>query len=447
MNPILVLIMSEYIYLEILLVILLVLTNGFFVAAEFSLVKLRNSEVKLMIRSGSKTAKIVGRLVGRLDSYLSACQLGKTLASLALGWIGEPLVARMLELLFRLLTIPEKSVHLFAFPVAFAFITFLHITMGEQVPKILSIRKHRAVASAVSIPLFLFHTLLKPFIWGLNVSSNGMLRLMGVRADSEHGETPNEEELRQILFQSAELGYLNTRERFIMENVLDMEDKLARSYMVPRNHVAFINRDHSMEDKLRLAAESGHTRFPLCEGDLDHIVGVIHVKDIFRSMTEDDSTLKLISLAKTPVYYPETIHLDALLISLQKRKIMMALLVDEFGTFSGLITMENIMEELVGSIQDEFDDEQPLILNLSPGVFEVNAECGKEKVSQMCHIEFPESRADSIGGVVMDLMETIPQPGEKLLLGDYEITVLESTSKRIDRLLLKKLSKEKGPDG
>ena len=433
--------MSDYIYLEIVLVILLVLTNGFFVAAEFSLVKLRRSEVKLMVRTGSATAKIVERLLNRLDSYLSACQLGITLASLALGWIGEPLVARMLEPLFRLLTIPEKSVHLFAFPVAFAVITFLHITLGEQVPKILSIRKHRAVSKAISIPLLLFHTLLKPFIWGLNVSSNGMLRLMGVRADSEHGETPNEEELRHILFQSAELGYLKARERYIMENVLDMEEKMARSYMVPRNRVVFINRELTIEEKLHQAAESGHTRFPLCEGDLDHIVGVVHVKDIFRSMTEDESALKLIGLAKPAIYYPETIHLDTLLIALQKKKTMMAMLVDEFGTFSGLITVENLMEELVGSIEDEFDDEEPQIINLGPDVFEIKAECGKEKIAQMFRIEFPESRADSIGGVVTDLMETIPQPGERLNIGSYEITVLESGPKRISRLLFKKIAK------
>jgi CBS domain containing-hemolysin-like protein len=436
--------MSGTILLNIALVLLLVFINGFFVAAEFSLVKLRSSEVKLMVRTGSKTAKIVERLINRLDSYLSACQLGITLASLALGWVGEPLVARMLLPAFHLLAIPEKSVHLFAFPIAFVIITFLHITLGEQVPKILSIRKHRAVSLAVSIPLVVFHAVFKPFIWALNASSNAMLRVIGIRPGGEHGETPNEEELRQILYQSAELGYLKPRERFVMENLLDMEDKLARSYMVPRNHVVFINREDSMEDKLRLAAKSGHTRFPLCEGDLDHTVGILHIKDIFQLMTEEEPIEKLLTLTRKPLFFPETMRLDSLLIALQKKRTMMAMLVDEFGTFSGLITMENILEELVGSIEDEFDNEQPLFIKRGSDVYDVDALCPKETIVQLLKIDFPESRADTIGGVIMDLMGEIPEKGDKIEFSGHEVTITAAEPTRIMRMTIKKLKQEPG---
>lgn len=425
-----------------LLVLFFVFANGFFVAAEFGLVKLRSSEIKMMTRSGGRISKTLEYIFDHLDTYLSACQLGVTLASLALGWTGEPLVANILKPLFELLGIPEKMVHLFAFPTAFAIITFLHITLGEQVPKIMAIRRHRSVVKAISIPLWIFCSVLTPLIWILNASSNAMLRLIGIRADADHGETPTEEELRHILYQSADLGYLKIRERYIMENVLDLEEKMARSYMVPRSQVVFIDRKQTMEEKLFHAAESGHTRFPLCEGDLDHIAGIVHVKDIFKLMTAEEPIQKLITLARKPVYFPETIHLDSLLVALQKNKTMMALLVDEFGSFSGLITMENILEELVGSIEDEFDDEQPSIIRRGPDVFEVEAECPKDKVAKACRLQLPESGADTIGGVVTELMEIIPQEGDTLLLGNHQITILEAEPTRIVRLEIKKQEKE-----
>ncbi|MFH2130584.1 MAG: hemolysin family protein [bacterium] len=434
--------MNEDIYLKLLLVLFFVFANGFFVAAEFGLVKLRSSEIKMMTRSGGRISKTLEYIFDHLDTYLSACQLGVTLASLALGWTGEPLVANILKPLFELLGIPEKMVHLFAFPTAFAIITFLHITLGEQVPKIMAIRRHRSVVKAISIPLWIFCSVLTPLIWILNASSNAMLRLIGIRADADHGETPTEEELRHILYQSADLGYLKIRERYIMENVLDLEEKMARSYMVPRSQVVFIDRKQTMEEKLFHAAESGHTRFPLCEGDLDHIAGIVHVKDIFKLMTAEEPIQKLITLARKPVYFPETIHLDSLLVALQKNKTMMALLVDEFGSFSGLITMENILEELVGSIEDEFDDEQPSIIRRGPDVFEVEAECPKDKVAKACRLQLPESGADTIGGVVTELMEIIPQEGDTLLLGNHQITILEAEPTRIVRLEIKKQEKE-----
>ncbi|MBU2644603.1 hemolysin family protein [bacterium] len=434
--------MNEDIYLKLLLVLFFVFANGFFVAAEFGLVKLRCSEIKMMTLSGGRIAKTLEYIFDHLDTYLSACQLGVTLASLALGWTGEPLVANILKPLFEVLGIPEKMVHLFAFPTAFAIITFLHITLGEQVPKIMAIRRHRSVVKAISIPLWIFCSVLTPLIWILNASSNAMLLLIGIKADADHGETPTEEELRHILYQSADLGYLKIRERYIMENVLDLEEKMARSYMVPRSQVVFIDRKQTMEEKLFHAAESGHTRFPLCEGDLDHIAGIVHVKDIFKLMTAEEPIQKLITLARKPVYFPETIHLDSLLVALQKNKTMMALLVDEFGSFSGLITMENILEELVGSIEDEFDDEQPSIIRRGPDVFEVEAECPKEKVAKTCRLQLPESGADTIGGVVTELMEIIPQEGDTLLLGNHQITILEAEPTRIVRLEIKKQEKD-----
>ncbi len=429
--------MDNEIYWKILLVLFFVFANGFFVSAEFALVKLRSGEVKMMSRTGGRISKTVEHIMKKLNTYLSACQLGITLASLALGWTGEPLVAAILKPLLQAFDVPEQTVHFLSFPAAFALITFLHITIGEQVPKIMAIRAHRSVARAVSIPLWIFCNVLTPFIWILNASSNGMIRLMGFHPDTGHGEIPTEEELRHILHQSADSGYLKLRERHIIENVLDLEEKIARSYMIPRNQVIFIDRQLTMKEKLLLAAESGHTRFPLCDGDLDHIQGIVHIKDIFKMMTLDEPVKKLIEVARKPVYFPETIRLDSLMVAFQKNKLMMGLLVDEFGSFSGLITLENVLEELVGAIEDEFDDEQPCIIKKGTGLYEVLAECSKDRVFKKFGIQFPESTADTIGGVVTEFMEIIPKEGEKMLLGNYEIKILSAEPTRIIRLQIK----------
>lgn len=423
-----------------LFVLFFVAANGFFVAAEFALVKLRTSEIELLARAGSRTAKIVKNIIGHLDAYLSACQLGITLASLALGWIGEPIVAKMLEPLVNLIGIPQEKVHYIAFPVAFAIITFVHITAGEQAPKILAIQKHRPTALFVSMPLVLFYKIFKPFIWTLNAFSNTLLRVIGIPLTSQPGQSPTEDELRHILFQSAAGGYLKPRERLIMENVMDLEDKIARRYMIPRSQIVYLNRHDSMEEKLRKASESGHTRFPLCEGDLDHIVGIVHVKDIFRTTAMKQELATLVDVAREAVFLPETIRLDALLVEFQKGKIHLAMLVDEYGVLSGMITLENVLEEVVGPIQDEFDDERPAIIKKGAEQFEVDALCSIDEVVKKCQVELPEEiPADTIGGMVIDALGHIPKVGEKVILGSHEITVMEAEQTKVNRVFIKRL--------
>lgn len=424
---------------KILLVLFFVIANGFFVAAEFSLVKLRTGEIERLAQTGSGAARLLENILQHLDAYLSACQLGITLASLALGWIGEPLIAKMLEPLFHTLGISEDMVHYFAFPIAFVVITSLHITVGEQVPKILAIQKYKPTALAVSMPLVLFYRIFRPLIWALNGSSNAMLRLIGIRLDTKHGETPTEDELRHILFQSTAGGYLKPRERLIMENVMDMEEKIARRYMVPRTQIVYLDRHDTIEEKLLKASESDHTRFPLCEGDLDHIAGIIHVKDIFKVLALKQELTTLIDLAREVLYLPETIRLDALLVEFQKKNAVMAMLVDEYGLVSGMITLENVLEELVGPIQDEFDNERPAIIKKGTDQFEVDATCTVDEVARRCLVELPNNfLADTIGGVVMNALGHIPEVGEKVILGDHEITVLEAEQTKITRLFITK---------
>lgn len=424
---------------KILLVLSLVAANGFFVAAEFALVKLRIQEIKILARKGSKTAKLVEAIVRDLDAYLSACQLGITLASLGLGWVGEPVVAKMIEPVFNTLGIPEENVHFVALPIAFIIITLLHITAGEQVPKILAIKKHRPTAYVISMPLVIFYKTFKPFIWILNTISNLMLRVIGIQIRSEHGEEHTEDEVRAILLESAAVGHLTPGERLIMENVLDLENKVARRYMVPRNQIVYLDKNDTMEEKLRIASESGHTRLPLCDGDLDHIFGIVHVKDIFQALARGEELKALVDVARKPTFLPETATLDALLLEFQKKHTALAILVDEYGVVSGMITIENVIEELVGPIQDEFDSEAPSIMKIGADSYEVDAACTVDEIEKKLEIELSDSNADTIGGVLMEMLGHIPTVSENAILGEHEVTVLEADPTRVRRVRIRRL--------
>jgi CBS domain containing-hemolysin-like protein len=433
--------------LRFLAVVLLVGANGFFVAAEFALVKVRATEIGAAEGRRKKSARLARHMLDHLNAYLSACQLGITLASLGLGWIGEPVVARMIEPVFHLFGLPEEKVHFVAFPLAFATITYLHLTLGEQAPKIAAIQKARATTLLIAYPLALFYNVFRPFIWLINVSSNGMLRAAGLEAVTEHDQEITEDEVRMILMQSAAVGHLGSGERQMMENVLDLEDKIARRYMVPRHQVVYLKRQDSMEQKLDAASQSGHTRLPLCDGDLDHVVGVVHIKDVFRAMTLDGGLEALASLARKPLFLPETIHLDILLKEFQRSQNHLAVLVDEYGTVSGIITLENVIEEMVGPIEDEFDTETPPVLKMGERRYEVDASCPVGDLTRICGVSVPEKiGADSVGGIVMEMLGHIPRTGEKVRLGNHEITVLESEPTRVVRVLIEQSAPEEARD-
>ncbi len=424
---------------NILLVLLLVAANGFFVAAEFALVKVRSTEFERPEASRKGRVRIAHNMLEHLDVYLSACQLGVTLASLGLGWVGEPLVARMLGPLFEVLGLPAEKVHYAAFPVAFFIITFLHLTVGEQAPKIGAIQRARATTLFVAYPLALFYLIFKPFIALINVSSNGMLRMAGLEIVTEHEAAITEDEVRVILTQSAAMGHLGAGERRILENVLDLEDKIARRHMLHRGEVVYIDRNDSIEKKLEIAARSGHTRFPLCDGDLDNVIGVVHIKDVFRATSGGNELTTLAQVAREPLFLPETVHLDVLLKQFQKSKNHMAILVDEYGSVSGIITLENVIEEMVGPIEDEFDAETPPIVKKGDGRFEIDASCPAEDFTEKFGVEVPEdSIADSVGGLLSEILKRIPQTGERVRVGNYVVTVLEAEPSRVIRVVLER---------
>jgi CBS domain containing-hemolysin-like protein len=421
----------------IIAVVLLVLANGFFVAAEFALVKVRLSQIEELARKGSWAAGITEKVLNRLDAYLSACQLGITLASLGLGWVGEPFVAHLLEPVFAMLGVSAERTHYFALPIAFFTISALHIIVGELAPKSLAIRAARPTALACAPPLMLFFKVFWPFIWLLNTAANYLIRLCGILPIQEGVDTHTSDELRLILAESAAGGELSRRERLMMENVLDLEDKAVRQVMVPRRDVVYLNTRRTIEENLELITESRHTRFPLCDGELDRVVGMVHTKDVLITQMKGEKLATLSRLARKIPFMAETMRLDVVLREFQKNRTHVAMVVDEFGTISGMVTFENVLEEIIGPIQDEFDRELPHIIKRSTGRYHVDALCPVDELVEKVGVVIPdEIDADTTGGLVVELIGRIPQVGERARLGRYEIRVLDAEPTRVRRVEL-----------
>lgn len=431
--------------LELIFVFFLVLANGFFVAAEFALVKVRLSQIEHLAREGSFAARVARRVLSRLDAYLSACQLGITLASLGLGWVGEDVGKKMLHPALTALGFADAAQYL-ALPLAFVLITFLHISLGEQAPKILAIRAAQPTALVVSLPLTVFYKVLWPLIWVLHTASNLMLRLIGVRAVPPNEQMPTEEELRLILAESAAGGELSRRERLMMENVLDLEDKVTRQVMVPRRDIVFLSTRRSPQENLNVISESQYTRFPLCDGDLDRVIGMVHTKDVLGAIASGQPLPALTRLGRKLPFFPETMRLDVLLREFQRNRTHVAMVVDEYGTVSGMVTFEDVLEELVGPIQDEFDRELPMIIRRNNGRFLVDALCPLDDLVEACRMELPEVSSDTTGGLIVELLGHIPLPGEKVRLGRHELTVLDAEPTRVRRVEVQEIAGEDGEE-
>ncbi|MBI3865056.1 MAG: HlyC/CorC family transporter [Planctomycetia bacterium] len=425
--------------IELIFVLFLVLANGFFVAAEFALVKVRLSQIEQLSREGSFPARVARSVLQHLDAYLSACQLGITLASLGLGWFGEDVGIKVLEPALAKICMAHAA-HYLALPLAFVLITFLHISLGEQAPKIMAIRAARQTALVVALPLTVFYKVLWPFIWVLHKASDLMLRLIGVRAVGPNEHMPSEDELRLILAESAAGGEVSRRERLMMENVLDLEDKVTRQVMVPRRDIIYLSTRRTSQENLAVIAESQYTRFPLCDGDLDRVIGMVHTKDVLGSIASGQALPALPRLSRKLPFFPETMRLDVLLREFQRNRTHVAMVVDEYGTVSGMVTFEDVLEELVGPIQDEFDRELPMILRRNNGRFLVDALCPLDELVEACHLELPKDvTSDTTGGLIVELLGHIPQPGEKVRLGRHELTVLDAESTRVRRVEVQEL--------
>jgi CBS domain containing-hemolysin-like protein len=410
------------------LAVLLVFLNGFFVAAEFALVKVRPTQIDPFVTEGLYRAKVARHMIRHLDAYLSATQLGITLASLALGWIGEPAFAWVIEPVVRSFVGDNPQIlHSVALTISFLTITILHIVLGELAPKSIAIRKSEGTTLLIALPLFVFYKISFPAIWVLNHTANALLKVFGIAPVSESELGHDEEELRLIL-SSSHASQLSSQKRELLDNIFELSHRMARQIMLPRQDVVYLSTARPLAENLRLARRSGHTRFPLCEGDLDHVVGVIHIKDLFR---RERPLTSLQEVAREIAFVPETLELDRLLKRMRTERFHMAAVIDEYGGVSGIVTLEDVIEEIVGQINDEFDVENAEILPKGDGVFEVSGGVLVEDLEEALGVEFSKRDEDTIGGVVLSELGRNPAVGDKVELGPITIEVLEVQLNRV----------------
>ncbi len=419
-------------------ILLLVLLNGFFVAAEFALIKLRTSQLDPLIEDGDTRALLARKILAHLDSYLSATQFGVTLSSLALGWIGEPFFAHFLEPFFFLVHISSPAViSAFSVVIGFITITFLHIIIGELGPKYLSIRDPLGMALLLVRPLALFYTVFKPAIWLLNQAANLVLRrFLRIQPVSEHELAHSEEELRVILAESERAEEVTPLGKSLLINALDMADRVVRDITTPRGEVVFLNTEDTFEENLRHALDSRHTRFPLCDGHLDNTVGLVHVKDLLKLMREPQPDLHSIQRDIFPV--PEMMPLEKLLTFFLAKHAHLALVVDEFGGTTGIVTLDNVLEELVGEIQDEFDAEKPEFKRVDADEFTVEGGVGLYELHDMAGLELESADVSTIGGYVTHLIGHLPKQGESVRIDDYTVTITQTDGRRVEQLQFKR---------
>ena len=413
----------------------LVLVNGFFVASEFALVKIRKSRVDEMVEERRPFASTASWLVERLDASLSACQLGITMASLGLGWIAEPAVAHLLRpMIFSIGITSEILIHGIAFTIAFTAITAFHLVLGEQAPKIAALRRPERAVLWCALPLKTFYYLSYPFMAALNSTTAFLLRRAGIEGASEHEIPHSEEEIRALLMQAHIAGELSRSEHRLINAVFEFDELICRRVMLPRADVIYLDASHSLSQAIDIFHQTKHTRYPVCEGSLDKIVGVVHIKDFIGLSADSDFDLS--SVIRPPQYVPETMPVRRLLRQFQATHQHLAFLVDEYGTVSGIVTLENILESIIGPVEDEFDDEQPEIVSEGPQAYILSGNTSIDTINHRFGLKYETHEVDTIAGLLMSRTDKLLARGDRVELPGATAEVLEVKGSRAIRIRL-----------
>lgn len=425
----------------VLAVFILIATNGFFVAAEFALVKVRATRVEELVKEGKSIARVIQRQIKHLDTSIAATQLGITLASLALGWIGEPSLAHLVEPLFAWAgSAAEGLAHTLAVAISFFLITAGHIILGELVPKALALQSPEATALFVARPLQLFARVLHPFIFFMNATGNTVVRWLHIQPTGEHGSVHSPEELEMLVVQSREAGLLQPQEEELLRHVFDFEDTEVRQIMVPRTEIVALPVTSTFEQARQLVAIERYTRYPVYEGTIDTIIGMLHLKDLLDwSVSPEKSTSSDIRHLLRPVLeVPELNSIAQLLTRMQKQRIHMAAVIDEYGATAGIVTLEDIVEELVGEVQDEFDSAQEGVRSeieaLPDGSTSVDGLLSLADFTEHFGVQVASVHAQTLGGYIQEQEDRVPRAGDTLRLGAYRLRVDEMDGRRVARV-------------
>ncbi|MDQ0204444.1 CBS domain containing-hemolysin-like protein [Pectinatus haikarae] len=410
--------------------------NGFFVAAEFAIVKIRTTKLDILIQRGNKRARYAKMLTDHMDASLSVTQLGITLASLGLGWIGEPAVSAFLEPLMRMLDINPPLGHSISLVVGFLIITALHIVLGELAPKSMAIQRVEPVVLGIALPMLIFHKVMYPAVWFLNHVANWVIRHLGFEPAAEEDVAHTEDEIRILMEESHRHGYIDKTELTFVDNVFDFADRNVREIMIPRTDMVCLYLEDSSDVNIKTALEQHLTRYPICRDDKDNIVGFLHIKDLLRSLYIGKKP-ELLSFIRPVPFVPETMPISNLLHTMQQHRVQLAIVVDEYGGTAGMVTIEDIIEEIVGEIQDEFDEERPFIEKKGTRLYSIDGRMLLNELDDILQVKIDAENIDTVGGWLATRVDTPPRVGQKTTFGINAFFVEEVENIRITRILVK----------
>lgn len=423
---------------NLFVIVFLLFSNGFFVASEFAMVKVRKTRIEQLVNEGNHNAKIALEAIKDLDKFIAAVQLGVTISSIGLGWVGEGTLARIIEPIFVFLPGISQNIatHTVSVSASFALITFMHVVIGELIPKSIALEYPEQTSLVIARPMQWISFLFTPFIWMLNGFGNSILNLFHVPHKHKSSLVHSTEELNMLVDASYNGGVLNETEKNILHNAFKFSDLTAKQVMVPRTDMVCIPNDMSIEELSKLAAENQYTRYPVYDEDIDHITGLIHVKDLF-SLSINDEVCPLKMLEREIMLVPETITMDKLVLEFKRRKSQMAIVVDEFGGTSGLITVEDVLEEIFGDVQDEFDEEEEIcdIVEVEPNHYVANAMVRLDELAEFFRMkEIDDEDIETIGGLVVKLLGRIAEVNDTVTFENLTFIVKEVEGARITKL-------------
>ncbi|GHH98588.1 hemolysin family protein [Neobacillus kokaensis] len=431
------------IWINVIIIALLIAFTAFFVASEFAIVRVRTTRIDQLIIEGNTKAEAAKKVISNMDGYLSATQIGITVTSLILGWRGESTVRELLKPIFDLIPMPFSVNQIISFILAFAIITFFNVVIGELAPKTFAIQKAEEIILQIAKPLILFYRIMYPFIWILNHSARFVTGLFGIKPASENDIVMSEEELRMILSQSYESGEINQSEYSYMNNIFEFDDRIAKEIMVPRTEVITISKDASLTEIIETVKEEKYTRYPVIDGDKDNILGIVNIKEVLTDCIQQKCLGKepLNEYIKPVIHVIETIPIKELLIKLQKNRSHLAILSDEYGGTAGIVTVEDILEEIVGEIRDEFDlDELPLIQKVGEQHFILDGKVLIGEVNDLLGTTLEEEDVDTIGGWFLTQKFDVHK-GDTLESDGFVFQITEIEGHHILYIEVKKLAK------
>ena len=421
--------------LDILLVAFLIFMNGFFVAAEFCCVKIRTSRLETLIAEGSSRAGYAKQLTEHLDYSLSVTQFGITLASLGLGWVGEPAIATLILPVTQMLGLPDEVGHTIALAIAFTIITSLHIVLGELTPKSMAIANVEDIMLAIAFPMVLFGRVLRPFVWILNTVANTISRKFGYDVKGENEDAHTEEEIRLLMKESYRQGLINSTEADFVDNVFSFTELNAREIMIPRTDMICLYLDDTPAERIKTILEEQQTRYPVCYEDKDHIIGFIHVKDLLPPLIRGER-LNLRRYIRKALVVPESMDGSVLLRTMQEEGSQLAIVVDEYGGTAGMVTVEDIVEQIVGDIRDEFDEERESVEWRAGDLCSVDAKLLLEELDDLLGVRIEDEDVDSVGGWLYDQLGDTPRVGQMAAHAGTLLYVEEIDGVRITRVLV-----------